>query len=144
MKKRAAKRKKHFDALRYHHKHPPIVEGLVEFDGHQVPAWIAAILQAARTSGMWTGYVISGYRSPEYSEHLCIVMCGAPSCPGRCAGRSTNHSCPPSGRGVKYEGAVDVSNPEGLRAYCRAHDEPLRGDGEVLPADLNHFSYVGN
>jgi len=144
MKHRHNQRLHHFKELRYHHKHPPVIEGLVTYDGHQLPAWIAEINKRARASGKWKGEVISGVRSPEYSEHLCIIMCGAPTCPGRCGGRFSNHACPPSGKGVKYEGAEDVTDPEGLREYCREHNEPLRGGGEVLPADLNHFSHEGN
>jgi len=121
-----------------------VIEGLVAFDGHEVPAWIVAILSAARHDGIWHGSVISGYRTPAYSESLCYAMCGAPSCPGRCAGRATNHSCPPTYRGVKYEGAVDVTDAPGLRSYCRLHNAPLRGDGEVLPYDTPHFSHEGN
>jgi len=144
MERRHNERLKHFAELRFHHAHPPVIEGLVTFDGHQLPAWIADINTRARASGMWKGSVISGVRSPEYSEHLCIVMCGAPTCPGRCGGRNSNHACPPSGKGVKYEGAEDVTDPAGLRAFCEAHDEPLIGGGAVLPADLNHFSHLGN
>jgi hypothetical protein len=143
-RQRHTARLKHFQHLRYAHAHPPIIEGLVTFDGHQVPAWIARILQAARDAGVWDGYVISGVRSPEYSEHLCLIMCGAPTCPGRCGGRYSNHACPPSGKGVEFEGAVDVTDPAGLRSYCSSHGLPLRGGGEVLPADLNHFSHAGN
>lgn len=144
MAKRHKERLPHFRALRYHHDHPPVIEGLVTYDGHQLPGWIAEINDEARKSGEWTGSVISGVRSPEYSEHLCIIMCGAPTCPGRCGGRSSNHACPPTGKGVKYEGAEDVTDPEGLRQFCRKHNKPLRGGGEVLPADLNHFSHEGN
>lgn len=143
-KKRHHQRLKHFKELRYHHKHPPHVEGLVHYDGEMLPGWIAEIDERARKSGVWQGRVISGVRSPEYSEHLCIIMCGHPTCPGRCAGRSSNHACPPSGRGVKYEGAEDVTDPAGLQRYCREHGEPLHGDGEVLgSADINHFSHSG-
>jgi hypothetical protein len=134
----------HFQELRYHHKHPPQVEGLVTYDGHQLPGWIAEINDEARKSGEWKGSVISGVRSPEYSEHLCIIMCGAPTCSGRCGGRFSNHACPPTGKGVKYEGAEDVTDPEGLRNFCRKHNKPLRGGGEVLPLDPNHFSHAGN
>lgn len=134
----------HFKALRYHHKHPPQIEGLVTFDGHQLPAWIAEINQKARDAGYWHGSVISGVRSPEYSEHLCIIMCGSPTCPGRCGGRNSNHACPPSGKGVKYEGAEDVTDAAGLDRYCQAHNEPLIGNGRVLPADTPHFSHAGN
>jgi hypothetical protein len=144
MKGRHDHRLHHFKQLRYEHEHPPVIEGLVTFDGHQLPGWIAEIDQKARDSGDWSGSVISGVRSPEYSEHLCIIMCGAPTCPGRCGGRFSNHACPPSGKGVKYEGAEDVTDPAGLQRYCRAHNEPLHGNGEALPADLNHFSHEGN
>jgi hypothetical protein len=143
MKKRHDERRHHFKELRYHHDHPPEIEGLVHYDGEMLPAWEAEINERARKSGMWKGEVISGVRSPEYSEHLCIIMCGAPQCPGRCAGRASNHACPPSGKGVKYEGAEDVTDPQGLRAYCRQHNEPLRGGGEMLPYDENHFSHTG-
>lgn len=144
MKIRHKERLHHFKELRYHHAHPPQVEGLVHFDGEMVPGWMAEINQEARDSGDWGGEVISGVRSPEYSEHLCIIMCGAPSCPGRCGGRASNHACPPSGKGVKYEGAEDVTDPAGLDSFCRKHNKPLIGNGRVLPADLNHFSHEGN
>ena len=71
-------------------------------------------------------------------------MCGAPTCSGRCGGRFSNHACPPSGKGVKYEGAEDVTDPAGLDRFCREHNKPLIGNGRVLPADLNHFSHAGN
>lgn len=113
--------------------------GLVELDGHQVAAWIAKILVAAREAGYWHGYVISGWRSRSYSRELCENMCGASSCPGRCAGEATNHV------GIEEpEGATDVSDPAGLQRYCREHGLPLRGNGEVLPADTPHFSRAGN
>lgn len=135
--------------LREDHKHPhprPAAghPDLTELDGHLVPIWIAEILIAARNAGRWHGVVISGYRSPAFSEELCLNMCGAPSCPGRCAGRSTNHACPPSGRGVFPEGAVDVTGYTELRAYCERNAPQLKGGGQVLPADLPHFSHNGN
>jgi hypothetical protein len=134
----------HFQKLRYEHKHPPVVEGLVTFDGHMLPAWIAEINQEARDAGYWHGSVISGVRSPAYSEHLCIIMCGAPTCPGRCGGRNSNHACPPSGKGVKYEGAEDVTHSAGLDRFCQEKNKPLIGNGRVLPADTPHFSHAGN
>lgn len=130
------------------HKDPsPVSTGgatLTTFDDHTVPVWIADVLLLARKSGNWKGYVISGYRSPAYSESLCEAMCGAPSCPGRCAGRSSNHACPPSGKGVEFEGAVDVTDSAGLQRYCRAHGNPLHGNGEMLPYDTPHFSRTGH
>jgi hypothetical protein len=129
------------------HKDPapaPTEHGLlVSFDGHTVPSWIARVLGSARASGYWNGAVFSGYRSPAYSESLCYGICGAPTCSGRCAGRSSNHACPPSGTGTTYEGAVDVSDPAGLQRWCRAHGNPLHGNGEMLPYDTPHFSRSG-
>jgi hypothetical protein len=149
MKHRAEAR--HPEALKLieKHKHPgptpiPGAPDRCWLDGHEVPIWIATILIEARNAGVWHGVVISGYRSPAYSEELCLNMCGAPSCPGRCAGRSTNHACPPDGTGAYPEGAVDVTDYVGLRTYCEAHAPTLRGGGVVLPADLPHFSHNGN
>jgi hypothetical protein len=78
--------------------------GLAVFEGRTVAAWFLPYLHFARERG-WTGTVVSGYRDPAYSERLCIAMCGAPSCPGRCAGRASNHS----GK-VRPAGAIDVSD----------------------------------
>lgn len=125
------------------HRDPGPVPNLVTLDGHQVPGWIAQILKEARAVGAWHGSVISGYRSPAYSESLCRAMCGAPSCPGRCAGRASAHSCPPTGTGKPHEGAVDVTDPGSLESFCRRHGKPLYGGGYALPADLNHFSASG-
>lgn len=145
MKKRHNERELHFAKLRELHRHPVVKEGWVEFDGHQVAGWmVEQALKPARDSGVWKGSVYSGFRDPVYSEHLCIVMCGAPTCPGRCGGKSSNHSGPPSFKGVKYEGAVDVTDAAGLRRWCNAHGNPIRGGGEVLPSDTPHFSRVGN
>lgn len=116
---------------------------LVSFDGRTVPGWIAQILREARASGAWHGTVISGYRSPAYSEALCRAMCGAPTCSGRCAGRYSNHACPPSGTGRPYEGAVDVTDHDGLEHFCRTHGKPLYGGGYALAYDHPHFSANG-
>ena len=72
-------------------KPPPQTSGVVTFDGKPCAAWIAADLRKIREMG-WDGYLLSGYRTPAYSESLCYGICGAPSCPGRCAGSSSNHS----------------------------------------------------
>lgn len=78
--------------------------GVVTFDGRPCAAWLAEHLRWARAHG-WNGTLTSGWRDPAYSESLCRSMCGAPSCPGKCAGRASNHS------GVKAPaGAVDVSD----------------------------------
>lgn len=116
---------------------------VVTFDGKPCARWIAEILADARNAGSWKGQVVSGFRTPEYSTSLCMSMCGQPTCPGRCGGAASNHSCPPSHACSPHEGAVDVSDPAGLQAYCRAHNLPLHGNGEMLPSDTPHFSNSG-
>lgn len=64
--------------------------GVSWYQGKQVRSVLIPHLNWARAHG-WRGYVTSGYRSPAYSEQLCRSMCGAPRCPGRCAGTSSNH-----------------------------------------------------
>lgn len=78
--------------------------GVAHFDGRPVAAWLVPYLEWAREHG-WTGTLVSGWRDPEHSEELCERMCGAPSCPGRCAGKASNHS-----GSVKPNGALDVSD----------------------------------
>jgi hypothetical protein len=135
--------KRKADWLEAHPPQPQSVNGLVWLDGKQVPAWIANHLKAARAQNLWNGYVISGYRTPAYSETLCYNICGAPSCPGLCAGRNTNHACPPDGVAEPYKGAVDLSDPAGFQVYCRRNGNPLIGNGERLPHDRPHFSRSG-
>jgi hypothetical protein len=80
--------------------------------------------------------VTSGYRTPEYSTSLCIAMCGAPSCPGRCAGASSNHS------GKVYPaGAVDVTDYTRFGQIQPQIGSPLRND---LPIDPVHYSVSGH
>lgn len=110
----------------------------VEIDGKPVARWIAKWVLKARKEGLWHGYVVSGYRSPEYSTSLCEAMCGAPTCPGRCAGASSNHS------GLKYpRGAVDVdlAHRAEFAAAMVKLGAPLKNG---LPnSDPNHFSQSG-
>lgn len=109
--------------------------GVAVYDGKQVAAWIIPWLKKSRQAG-WKGTVTSGYRTPAYSEHLCQQMCGAPSCPGRCAGRSSNHS------GKRFPaGAVDVSDYENFARIQRRIHSPLKND---LPSDRVHFSVTGH
>lgn len=110
--------------------------GVGTFDGHKVANWIIKELQAARKTGLWKGSVQSGYRDPAYSEKLCLDMCGQPSCPGVCAGRSSNHS------GKVYPaGAVDVSDNIGFEKAMKKLHGRLHND---LPADRGHFSHTGH
>lgn len=120
--------------------------GWTQMDGHQVADWIAAQLLWARNIGYnnktWTGFVISGGRTPEYSESLCIALCGNKSCPGICAGRSSNHNGNKPG-----EGAVDLSKYEEfdeLITHCPeeiTNGHRLRND---LPNDRPHHSVSGH
>lgn len=109
--------------------------GLVWYDGKQVAAWVADELDKAKRYG-WRGYVVSGYRTPAYSEHLCYAMCGAPRCPGRCAGRSSNHS-----QGYFFpRGAVDVTDYARLQDICQKYHLRIHN---ALPRDRVHFSNSG-
>jgi hypothetical protein len=86
----------------------------------------------------WDGNLSSGYRSPAYSESLCRAMCGAPSCPGRCAGRSSNHSQ----TGPPNWGAIDVF-PQYVKfgQIQREIGSPLKN--ELGAQDPVHYSYTG-
>jgi hypothetical protein len=127
---------------KHHHDSPPPDAGpLTVIDGKQVPSWMAPKIKEIRARGRWRGVIVSGYRTPAYSESLCRSMCGAPTCPGRCAGRYSNHACPPSGRGVAYEGAIDVSDYYTFAAEARAVGAPFHN---ALPNDPVHFSRNGN
>lgn len=108
---------------------------VVQWDGKPVVEWIAFWLEKSRKAG-WTGSVNSGYRSPEYSEQLCYQICGAPSCPGRCAGRSSNHTQ----KGYP-NGAVDVSDPTTFAVIQKRIGSPLFN--ALGSADPWHFSSTG-
>lgn len=111
--------------------------GFTYVNGRLVCGWIAEELAKARGYG-WRGSVVSGYRTPAYSESLCFHMCGRPSCPGRCAGRNTNHA-----RGPAYPlGAVDVTDYWHLQQICRQHG--LRIHNGLPSSDPVHFSHAGN
>jgi hypothetical protein len=136
MKRREKKRHTRWAKVRDHHLHPPTPQGIGIFDGHQVAGWIIPWLEKARAHG-WAGTVTSGYRDPAYSESLCWAMCGAPSCPGRCAGRSSNHS------GKDYPaGAVDVSDYYTFGRIMQELGAPLHN--ALGSADPVHFSYTGH
>lgn len=93
-------------------------------------------LLRSRNKG-WDGELSSGWRSPEYSESLCRAMCGAPSCPGRCAGRSSNHSQ----TGPPNWGAIDVKSYSTFGRIQREIGSPLKN--ELDYRDPVHFSYTG-
>lgn len=141
MKRRSRERKATFAKMRHDHKHPPQIEGITTFDGIPCAGWIADCLQKARDSGIWKGKLVSGYRTPEHSQALCEAMCGAPSCPGRCAGTSSNHTCPPDFTCDKYEGAADVSDYVNFGIACQRLGLPLMN--ALGAADPVHFSRSG-
>lgn len=87
--------------------------------------------------------VVSGYRTQAYSISLCIAMCGAVSCPGRCAGALTNHACPPDGKCLErlHNGAEDVTNYYVFEATAARIGSLLKND---LPSDPVHFSLSGH
>jgi hypothetical protein len=107
-------------------------------DGKPVATWIAKDVLKARERGLWHGYVVSGYRSPEYSESLCFAMCGHPTCPGTCAGRGSAHSQ------LAYPaGAVDVDLAH-RDEFARAMQTIGSVLKNALPYDPNHFSASGH
>jgi GH25 family lysozyme M1 (1,4-beta-N-acetylmuramidase) len=113
-------------------------KGVIVFDGKPCPTWIATILRQARVKG-WNGVVVSGVRTTAHSIELCHQMCGAPSCPGKCAGASSNHNADePVEDG---EGAVDCSDFINLANVLQRMGAPLKND---LPRDLVHFSRSGH
>jgi len=139
---RRRKVRKKIAYLKAHKPKPANVGGLIWFDSHQVAAWIVPILQAARADGVWGGSVISGYRSPEYQCQVCSHICSGGcqnGCPGLCAKPGTSNH-----QGItRPAGAVDVTDAAGLQRWCRAHGNPLHGNGEMLPYDIPHFSSSG-
>jgi hypothetical protein len=111
--------------------------GVAMFDGRPVAAWLKPYLDWARQNG-WKGTLNSGFRDPAYSEKLCISMCGAPSCPGKCAGRASNHagSSNPSG-------AVDVSDYVTFGQLMRRCPYSPRIFNALGAQDPVHFSASG-
>jgi hypothetical protein len=102
-----------------------------------VCGWFVPILDEARQKG-WRGYVVSGVRTPEYSVQLCRNICGADSCPGLCAGRSSNHNATTC---AEPQGAVDITDFYTFASIMRQIGEPLKNR---LPQDRVHFSATGN
>lgn len=111
--------------------------GVTNFDGRPVARWFVPYLQWAREEAGWRGRLVSGWRDPHYSEQLCMQMCGAPRCPGRCAGTSSNHV-----GDTAPHGAIDVSESVKFGEVMRHC--PLRPRiFNDLPNDRVHFSSTG-
>lgn len=125
--------------IRYHEQQVQsyLRPGVTRFDGVPVCKCAVPILEWCRRNG-WHGHLVSGYRTPEYSDSLCRRMCGRSSCPGLCAGRASNHSGATCGRF-----AVDVSDYWNFRSVVARC--PLRPHiFNALPRDPVHFSPSGN
>lgn len=114
-----------------------VTRGVVRFDGKPCAAWLVPYLTWARRNG-WRGGLNSGWRDPAYSERLCYQMCGAPACPGRCAGRASRHS-----QKDKPDGAVDVSDYVRFGQLMRRCPYSPRIFNALGPADPVHFSNNG-
>jgi hypothetical protein len=111
--------------------------GVTTYDGVPVAKCAVPILQWCRTHG-WQGKLVSGYRSPAYSDSLCRRMCGAPKCPGLCAGRDSNHS---GNSPARF--ALDVSDYTRFAqvvAKCPVSPRVFND----LPRDRVHFSPNGH
>jgi hypothetical protein len=111
--------------------------GVATFDGRPVAAWLKPYLVWARENG-WKGTLNSGFRDPVYSEKLCISMCGAPSCPGRCAGRASNHA-----GNSNPSGAIDVSDYATFGQLMRRCPYSPRIFNALGAQDPVHFSASG-
>lgn len=143
-------RESHLKDLRKHHRHMVAIsktlDGVVKTKYASgtlyVPAWIEEENEKIHAGGC-VFYVVSGFRTPEYSESLCYAMCGSPTCPGRCAGRGTNHACPPNGTCTEslHNGAEDVTNYYEFASTAKRVGSLLKND---LPSDPVHFSYTGH
>lgn len=149
----ARRLKKKIDYLGKHHDPVADADGTAEYISPagarwRVAAWMvgAAVgptgtkvnwLAKVHATGHWAGELYSAYRSPIYSEGLCLHMCNATSCPGTCAGRASLHS---QTRAPGW-GALDVKDPEGFERGCTEVGAPFHND---LPNDPNHHSPSGH
>ena len=115
----------------------PVTIGVTTFDGRPVAAWLKPYLDFARRNG-WRGTLNSGFRDPAHSEALCFQMCGAPSCPGRCAGRASNHA-----GSTKPKGAVDVSDFARFGQLMERCPHDPRIFNALGAQDPVHFSATG-
>jgi hypothetical protein len=134
----AAMRARGEERRRRQHERVSNPVGVTTFDGRPVAKWMVKYLAFARSHG-WRGTLNSGYRDPEKSEQICIRMCGHPTCPGRCAGRNSNHS----GK-VSPNGAIDVSDFVKFGQLMARSDAPKPRIFNALGAqDPVHFSATG-
>lgn len=148
MESRARDRRGNFRKMREEHRKPPEdADGVSTWRGFNVASWMVGErkgpdgrqvnwLQKSVDNG-WNGQLNSGWRSPAYSESLCMNMCGAPSCPGMCAGRASNHSQ----IGPPNWGAIDVQEYVKFGQIQKEIGSPMFN--ALGPADPVHFSPTG-
>lgn len=117
--------------------------GVGTFDGKSVAKVAIPIMRWCREVGhdgeKWEGDLVSGWRDPKYSQSLCYRMCGRPSCPGRCAGLTSNHV---GDTPTKF--AIDVSDYARFArvvAHCPIKPHIHNSLGAQDPV---HFSPSGN
>jgi hypothetical protein len=112
--------------------------GVGSFDGVPVANLAIPILEWCRKNG-WRGRLVSGWRDPIYSRSLCRRMCGRDSCPGRCAGTSSNHV------GTTWDRfAVDVSDYSKFELVVARCPIKPRIRNLLDARDPVHFSPQGN
>jgi len=111
--------------------------GVTRWHGVLVANAAVPILDWCKEQG-WQGWLASGWRDPRYSQSLCMRMCGRPSCPGLCAGTSSNHV-----GNTPQRFAVDVTFYwDFRRIVARCPIKPRIWNR--LPRDPVHFSPSGN
>ena len=120
----------------------PVPSGMVTPDRSWNPydkvvcGWMVPWIDKIDAAG-WGGTIVSGVRTPEYSVQLCYGICGAPACPGLCAGVNSNHNATTC---AYPQGALDVSDYWNFAAAAQRVGAPLRNN---LPSDRVHFSVSG-
>lgn len=123
-----------------HKQHPDVKpspsNGFVIVDGRPVCGWMVPWIQKIRADG-WGGSIVSGVRTPAQSIALCEAMCHQPSCPGRCAGATSNHNATTC---AFPQGALDVSDYVMFGYHARRVGAPLTNH---LPIDPVHYSNSG-
>lgn len=129
---KARRRKQQAEARR-----PLPAMGVSLFDGRKAANAAIPHMEFARAHG-WEGWLVSGWRDPDFSESLCMDMCGHPSCPGKCAGKASNHV----GR-TPDRFAIDVAFWEQFGEIVKRspHQPRIFND---LPKDRVHYSPNGH
>jgi hypothetical protein len=137
IRRRAAQKARHLANQTQAYLNP----GVTTWGGKTVANCAVAYLNYAKAHG-WQGGVNSGWRAPWYSEQLCYQMCGAPRCPGKCAGTASNHVGNTCDRF-----AIDVSDYTTVGRLMASMPNPPHGRrifNALGARDPVHFSPSGN